>query len=95
MSDLAIERSNRSPETVQSLKRGDFVALHFNPAIEKGFIGFIVQAKDRVRLRVHQPVGDKLQDECLKWDIVVPMEAIAFIRHLSWKLKSCDCREGL
>jgi hypothetical protein len=46
-------------------------------------------------MQVHQAVGDALEEKCLDWEIVVPMQALAFIRHQSWKPKACACREGV
>ncbi len=95
---MKVEPSDRDWYTIQAIRPGDFVAVHFLPDVTEGLIGFVVSDSGRrLRLSVHQVSGGGIKDEeeCLSWDTVIPMTAVAFVRHLPGKPVECACREGL
>ncbi len=91
-----IERTDRHPFN-PALREGDFVSVHFNPKVEDGFVGYVISASvERLRLKAHQPLGSEFDREtCLDWDLVIPMTAVTFVKHLSGKPSDCSCKDGI
>lgn len=93
---MEIERNERHPFN-PALREGDFVGVHFNLGVSDGFIGYVISASvERVRLKAHQRLKAEFdRDTCLDWDLVIPMTAVAFVRHLKAKPLECSCKDGL
>jgi hypothetical protein len=98
---MEVERNERSPYMLQSLKRGDFVEVRLNANIHGGMVGFVLAASpERLRLWVHSVIGNydeasRPPDQCLAWDVVFPMTSVAWIRHQWNRPAKCECREAL
>lgn len=92
---MSIEPNQRSAFD-EALAEGDFVSVHLNVDITRGFIGSVVSTgSDVLRILAHQPTGNQFLGTCLGWDVVFPWASIAFIEHLPGKPVDCLCREGL